>query len=105
MIFAGFAALIPAGLIAFLALSKKTSPTVKKAATIALIVITLTFVACTIILVLSGSPAWKRGGAIDLPTAPPAGKANNIMAVLIMAAVLFFVMIMVIVLAIRERKK
>jgi hypothetical protein len=104
LILAGFTALIPAGLIAFLALSKKTSPMVKKAAAIALILITLSFAACSIVLVLSGSPVWKKGGAIDLP-AVPAGKATDSTALLIMTAVLLFVMIMVIILANREQRK
>ena len=106
MIFIGFAALIPAGIIAYLALSKKTSPAVKKVSVIALVIITLSFIACTIILVIMlGSSAGNSRGFIDLPVMPAQETKRDIFPVIVASAAVLFFLILVIVLALREQRK
>ena len=106
MIFACFAALIPAGFIAYLALSKKTSPMVKKVSIIALILIGISFAVCTIILlVMFGSPVGIRGPVGDLPVVPVQEAKQNIIPILVAVGVFFFFLILVIILAIREQRR
>jgi len=107
MIFAGIAALIPVGLIAFLALSKKTSPAIKKASIIALIVIGLAFIACIIILfIMLGSPIGVRGRYAEIPVMPAEQTAkDNLYTILIAAVMVLFFLIMTIILAIREQRQ
>ena len=105
MIFAAFIALVPACFIAVLALSKKTNPTVRKVSIIALILICLTFITCTIFLVMHGFSAGKGAVNTELPVVPVKESKSSIMAVLIPSVVVVLLMIMVIVLASREQKK
>ncbi|MDR0447812.1 MAG: hypothetical protein LBH07_04005 [Treponema sp.] len=106
MIFAGFAAIIPVGLIAFLALSKRTSPAVKKASIIALIITAIVFIACTIIiLVIFGSSAGTRGSSYETPIEPVKEINQNIITVLITAVIVIILITLVIITAIREQQR
>ena len=105
MIIAGIAALIPAVLITVLALSKKTSPGVKKAATIALVLITLVFMICSLLVVISGPAAGKGGGIVDIPAKPEPQNTANFAAILIMMAILLILLSIVIISSVREQRK
>jgi phosphoglycerol transferase MdoB-like AlkP superfamily enzyme len=104
--FAGFIALLPAVLIAGLAFSKKTSPALKTFSIIALVVIGLFFLVCTALLlfvvIFSEEPGRSSRG---LPPIRIGEKLQSISGILIASVVVFFVLILVIVLAIRERRK
>ena len=107
MIFLGFIALIPAGLIAFLALSKKTTAPVRKISIIALIVIGLTFITCTIILVIMfGSPVGEAAGYSNLPIEPVQAEVKrDILPVIIASVLVLGFLIWIIILAIREQRR
>ena len=106
MIFLGLIALIPAGLIAVLALSKKTSPAVKKVSIIALVVIGLTFIVCTIIVVfMFGSPVGEASGNSDLPFEPIQEVKKDFLPVLIAAIAVLVFLFWITILAIRERRR
>ena len=107
MIFLGFLALIPAGFIATLALSKKTSPEVKKVSIIAFIIIGLTFIICTIILlVMFGSPVGVSEGYSDFPIDQPVKEAEkDFFPVLIASIAVLILMIWITISAIREQRK
>jgi Mg2+/citrate symporter len=107
MIFLGFIALIPAGFIAVLALSKKTSPEVRRVSIIALIIIGLTFIICTIILVvLFGTPVGEPTGYSDFPLEQPVREATrDILPVLIASILILLFLTWVIIVAIREQRR
>jgi len=106
MIFLGFIALIPAGLIAVLALSKKTTLPVRRASIIALIIIGLTFITCTIILlVMFGSPVGEFSGNSDQPLEPLQEVKKDILPVLIASVLVLLFLAWVIILAIREQRR
>ncbi|MCL1928242.1 MAG: hypothetical protein FWG07_05560 [Treponema sp.] len=106
MIFLGFIALIPAGFIAFLALSKNTSPAVRRVSIIAFIIIGLTFIVCTIILiVMFGSPVGVSDGYSDFPIEPVKEAKKDFFPVLIASIAVLILMIWVTISAIREQRK
>ena len=106
MIFLGFIALIPAGLIAVLALSKKTSPAVRRVSIIALVVIGLTFIICTIILVVMfGSSGGELSGYTDLPPEQVQEVKRDFLPILIASIAVLLFLIWVITLAIREQRQ
>jgi len=105
MILAIIAALVPVAFISFLAFSKKTSPAVRKASIIALIIIAVGFVTCSIIiLVMLLSPAGT-GGNGDIPVMPIKDKKQDLIAVLIVTAVMFFLILVLIIASRREQRK
>jgi len=105
MILAGFAALIPVGYIAYLALSKKTSLGLKRVAIGALVLVVLTFFLCAILLLVSGTPVGtQKSGYTDLPPVPAAEEKDNTPILIALAIVLLF-LIMVIIVAIREQQR
>jgi preprotein translocase subunit SecG len=106
MIFLGFIALIPAGFIAVLALSKNTSPAVRRVSIIALIVIGLTFITCTIILVVMfGSSGGELSGYTDLPMEQVQEVKRDFLPILIASIAVLLFLIWVITLAIREQRQ
>jgi len=106
MIFLGFIALIPAGFIAVLALSKKSSPAVRRVSIIALIVIGLTFITCTIIvLVMFGAPVGEASGNPDLPFVPVQETKKDIIPVIIASVLVLAFLTWIIILAIREQRR
>ena len=106
MIYLGFIALIPAGFVAVLAISKKTSPSVRKAAIIALIIIGITFISCTIILLfMFGVPAGKSAARSDFSMDTIKAVEKNYLPVIIAAVAIFIFLIWLIVLAIREQRR
>ncbi|MCL1814737.1 MAG: hypothetical protein FWG27_02800 [Treponema sp.] len=105
MIVAGVVALIPAVLIAMMALSKKTGSAVRRASIIALIIIGMVFITCVIMLIAFGPVAGQGAGAMESPVEPVKESKNDILTVLVVAAVVLFFLIMVIILSIRERRE
>jgi hypothetical protein len=106
MIFAAFIAIIPACFIAVLALSKKTSSAVRKASIIALMLICLTFIICTIFLfAMFGYSTGRSAVFTDIPIEPVQETRNTFMEVLIPSIVVLFLMILVIILALREQRR
>jgi len=106
MIYAGFLALIPVGFIAVLALSKKTSPAVKKVAIAALILTGLALITCTLILFfLYGFASGKKAAYGTLPVVPVEEAKKNIVPLLIAVVGIIILMILVIILAIREQRR
>ena len=97
MIIAAIAALASLGFIVFLVLSKKTSKLVKRAAIIALILIALSFVVCSIIILimLTSSPGEGSGGVLSV-TAVEAPKQNLVGILIVTAILLFFILITVV---------
>jgi amino acid transporter len=106
MIILILAALVPAAFIVFLAFSKKSSPGVRKASIIALVIIGLAFAACSVLVILFGLPAGGTGTANpEIPITPvPEGK-QDIVTILIVAAVVISFMTIVIILSIREQRR
>ena len=104
MILVGFLALISAGVIAYLALSKKTGTALKRISIIALILICLAFTVCSMLLFLSGSYVASKKGNIDFP-AIPANEGKDITPLLISVIVVLLFMILVTVLYNREQKR
>ena len=106
MIFLGFIALIPAGFIAILALSKKTSREVRRVSIIALILIGLTFIVCTIIVIfMFGTGAGEASGYSDLPFEPVQQVKKDYLPVIIASIAVLAFLIWVIILAIREQRQ
>ena len=107
MILVCFAALIPVGFIVFLALSKKTSPAVRKASIAALILTGISFAACAIIIVLMyGISAGTGAGHGAIPVVPAMDTSKSITPVLLASLVVVLVfLILVIILAIREHRR
>ena len=105
MIFLGFIALIPAGFVAVLALSKKTGYKIRKAAIIALVIIGLTFITCTIILIMFGTSAGRSAGnsVFSVDTVKEAEK--DYLPVIIASIAVFIFLIWIIILAIREQRR
>ncbi|MDR2700909.1 MAG: hypothetical protein LBB72_00595 [Spirochaetaceae bacterium] len=104
MILAGLLALLSAGIIAYLALSKKTGAALKRISIIALVLICLAFTVCSMLLFMSGSYVGTKKGNIDFP-AVPVSEGKDITPLLIAAIVVLLFMILVIVLYIREQKR
>jgi hypothetical protein len=99
-------AIIPAGIIAYLALSKKTSPLVKKVSTGALILIIITLVVCVILILMSGARAIIVIGVSEPPPDPiPAveGKSDLSPIIALVAVLLFLTAVLVI--SFRDQKK
>jgi uncharacterized BrkB/YihY/UPF0761 family membrane protein len=106
MIPLSIAAVIPAGIIAWLALSKKTSPHIKRVAIGALIVILITLVVCTIIIIFSGSrTVVVRGLAEPPPNSAPAVEGKSNIPLIITLAVIMLFLIWVIFVSIRDQRK
>jgi len=104
MLPAGLAALIPVGYIVYLALSKKTGPTLRKVSIGALALIIMAFFLCAIVLLMSGTPVVTTLGFSDLPPVP-AEKGEDNSPILIALAVVLLFLIMVIIISIREQQK
>jgi TRAP-type C4-dicarboxylate transport system permease small subunit len=104
MIIAGVLALISAGFIAYLALSKKTGAVLKRVAIIALVLICLTFLVCTLFLFLSSSYRVTRTGNADFPVIP-VSEGKDITPILIAAIAVLLFMILIIVLYFREQRR
>jgi len=102
MVVAGFLALISAGVIAYLALSKNTGASLKRIAIIALVFICLAFSVCSMLLFLSSSYITTKKGAVDFP-AVPINQGKDITPLLIAAIVVLLFMILVIVMYFREK--
>ena len=106
MIFLGFIALIPAGIITVLAFSKKTSPAVRKASIAALVLIAVVFAACTIILfVMFGSSPGTSLSYSEFPVEPVQEIKKDYLPVLIASIAIFVFLIWIMILAVRERRK
>ena len=94
------------GLIIFIAFSPKTAKPVKRTALIALAVIGLSIVICTILLILGPG---KEQGDIPLPvlqdTTPQSESSGNVAAVIMFIAVFLLVMAAIIVLSLRKERK
>ena len=106
MIFLGLAALIPAGIIAVLALSRKTNPGIRKVSIIALILIGLSVVVCAVIVIfLSGSSGGSITGITSLPITPVQETERDIIPLIIGSAIIILFIILVTILAIREQRK
>jgi len=102
MIFAGLVALIPAGIIAVLAISKKTSQTVRRVSIIALALIGLAFVTCTILLLIFGSFAAEEKVRGYFPIDPVKETKQDIVTMVIVSVVVIIILTLVILLSIRE---
>ena len=106
MIFLGFIALIPAGFIAILALSKKTSPPVRRVSIIALILIGLTFITCTIILIfMFGSSGGEVSGYSELPVEQVQEAERDILPLIIASILVLIFLTWIIIVAIREQRQ
>ncbi|MDR2552222.1 MAG: hypothetical protein LBD31_03530 [Treponema sp.] len=107
LVFSAAAALVPAVLIAYFALSKKTNPAVRKACAAALVLIGLAFAACAVLLIFMLGPAGvKSTGFEDIPPAPPAQEGRqDIITMLVIAAAVFLFVALIIILSIREQRR
>jgi hypothetical protein len=100
------AALIPVVFIAYLAFSKKTSPGVKKASIIALVFIGLAFAACVVLLAITlGSTAARGNAYSDLPIIPLIEEKQDIITILIVAAIVLVFTTFIIIVSIREQRR
>ena len=106
MIFLGIGALVPALIILYLAFSKKTSKAVKKAAIIALVVIGLTLVTCSILIYfLLGSSETSESGSVLRPGPELHEPALDLLGIIIIAVIILGFIILSIILSRREKKK
>ena len=106
MIFLGIGALVPALVILYLALSKKTSAAIKKAAVIALVVIGLTLVTCSILIYfLLGSSEVSESGPVLLPGPELHEPGLDLLSIIIIAIIIISFIIITIFLSRREQKK
>jgi hypothetical protein len=99
-------ALIPVIFIGYLCFSKKTSPGVKKAAVIALIIIGLAFAACVVLLVITlGSGVAAGKATSEFPITPVVEEKSDIVSLLIVAAVVLVFITFIIIVSIREQRR
>jgi len=98
-------AMIPVGLISFLAVSKKTSPAVRKAAFIALIVIALAFGTCSIILFILLGEETESEGQIVLQPVQNVETNQDLSGILIFLLVMVVFILMMIIASHREKRR
>ena len=106
MIFLGIGALIPALVILYLAVSKKTSAAIKKAAIIALVVIGLTLVTCSILIyLLLGSSEVSESGPVLRPGPEIHDPGLDLLGIIVIALIILGFIIVSIIVSRREQKK
>ena len=106
MILLGIGALIPALVILYLAFSKKTSTAIKKAAIIALVIIGLTILTCSILIYfLLGSSETSESGPVLLPGPEIPEQGLDLLNIIVIAVIVIGFIIISMIVSHREKKK
>jgi cytochrome bd-type quinol oxidase subunit 2 len=102
----GIVSVLLVALIACLALSKKTSPGVRRTAIIALVLIGLAITACSLLLFLLGPPTGgSEGIAVEIPIIPPETTRKDMVPVIVFSLILLFIIMVIVLASLREKKK
>lgn len=102
---AGIASLLLTGFTAFIALSKKSSPLMRRAAIIALILAGLALAFCSLLLLfLSDKGDGSKGFSVG--TLDPVEKAEaDLLPILVFTAAILSIIVIIIFASLREQKK
>ena len=93
-------------LISCLALSKKTSPGLRRTAIIALAVIGLAVTVCSFLLLyLTGSSNAGGGIAVEIPIVPQETSKKSAAPVIAFSAIFLLIIMVVVMASLREKKK
>jgi uncharacterized protein with PQ loop repeat len=102
----GFVSVLLVVLISCLALSKKTSPGLRRTAVVALVLIGLAVAVCSFVLLyLIGSSNAGGGIAVEIPVVPPENSRKSAAPVIVFSAIFLFIIMVVVMASLREKKK